>query len=413
MKRLLAGVLLWILLLSSPGFGQTSITPVTSPPMVEVSQVSSTMTWRLAAEGGQETLRGSIVFQPPHILEFQFSDQSRRDLHFQGITATYERGRVHYEYDPSHIFSVLQQLYLPLLQITEGPGEWLGEERVGGRVTSVYQQAGPLGGRYWLDQQTGVPLQGEIEDQRYLTFIQYHSGVAEIGEPSVVELAWTREGFGGMLQLVRVHESWLPQRLEVSNDAFRLELEFGLWELDNRDLNLDTVVRLHKMLQEAQSAQNRQAWDEVIAWYPEVLRIDPYYSEAYFYLAYAYGLQGDYRRAVEFYQQWLMLRPGQPLAMNNLAFTYMLMEIRLQEALELAKAAVALDPNPAFLDTLGYGYYLLGQYDQAIAYLEQALETISVELRAEVLRHLILVYEALDDEAMVRQYRRQLEEHHE
>lgn len=322
-------------------------------------------------------------------------------------------GRVEYEYQPSEIFSVLQQLYLPLLQITETQGEWQGEERVGGRLTHIYQQQGPLGGRYWLDQQTGLPLQAERDDQRYLSFVEYHTGVPEIGTPAQVELDWERDGFSGSLQLIRLFDSWLPERLEVTDESFTLELRFSEWELSNEKLDLERIQRLDDLIIRAAAAQNQERWDDVLRYYPEVLRIDPYFSQAYFYMGYAYSVREEHRKAVEFYQQWLMLHPGQPLAMNNLAYSYMSEQIRLQEALDLARAAVKAERNPAYLDTLGYGYYLVGEPEKAIPYLEEALAGISPSLRPEVLQHLIQAHEALGHTAEAQEYRRQLEEHHE
>ena len=49
--------------------------------------------------------------------------------------------------------------------------------------------------------------------------------------------------------------------------------------------------------------------------------------------------------------------------------------IHLQEAVELLLRAIAIEPqNSAFLDSLGWAYYQLGELDQAEQYLAQSME---------------------------------------
>ena len=71
--------------------------------------------------------------------------------------------------------------------------------------------------------------------------------------------------------------------------------------------------------------------------------------------------------------------------------------VHLNEAVRLAKKAVALDRRATYLDTLGYGYYLLGRYEEALIYLEEALAGVDDEHRAEVEHHLRLVQQALEE----------------
>jgi len=401
---------LMLLLLAAAAAAPAAADKVTVPPVLTVHQVETTMEWTLTAGDAEERAEGTIVFRRPYAFQFEFDEEARRDVHYRGITATYQQGRVEYAYEPSTLFSVLEELYIPLTQVLDTPGTWAGEERIDGRVAVVYEQEGPLEGRYWLDQQTGVPLQAEIGGQRYLSLIQYHSGIEEIGEPPAVELAWTRDGFEGTLYLVRSHRSWLPQRLQVDDEDFKLDLQFETWDRSQTSLDLDDIQKLYEYLEQAEDAADDGKWEAAIEAYSQVLRIDPYYTPAYLHIACGYGELGHHLRAIEHYQQWLMLEPGHPVAMNNLAYVYMLQEVRLHEAVRLAEEAVDIQRNPAFLDTLGYGYYLTGQYEKAIPYLEEALESIEDAMRPEVLRHLVKVYEALGDDEQVQHYSEKLED---
>ena len=97
-----------------------------------------------------------------------------------------------------------------------------------------------------------------------------------------------------------------------------------------------------------------------------------------------------------------MLDPGQPHMLNNLAYIYMQRRVNLAEAVRMAEQAVAASRIPAYLDTLGYGYYLLGQYDQAKEILEEALAAVdgstNPESAVEIRLHLEMVYHALEGE---------------
>ncbi|MDO8549668.1 MAG: tetratricopeptide repeat protein [Ignavibacteria bacterium] len=60
---------------------------------------------------------------------------------------------------------------------------------------------------------------------------------------------------------------------------------------------------------------------------------------------------------------------------NNYAYSLSERDIRLEEALEMAKIAIEKEPfNSSFLDTIGWVYFKLEDYEKAKEYLEKALE---------------------------------------
>jgi len=72
---------------------------------------------------------------------------------------------------------------------------------------------------------------------------------------------------------------------------------------------------------------------------------------------------------------------------NNYAYSLSERGEKLDLALEMAKLAIEKEPdNSSFLDTIGWVYYKLGNYEEAKTYLEKALE-ISGE-RPVMLDHL-------------------------
>lgn len=76
------------------------------------------------------------------------------------------------------------------------------------------------------------------------------------------------------------------------------------------------------------------------------------------------------------YAAALDLHAGQPLALNNYAYSLAQRSETLDQAREMAQRAVAQAPeNAAFLDTLGWIYFKLEQYDEAEKWVRKALDT--------------------------------------
>lgn len=116
-----------------------------------------------------------------------------------------------------------------------------------------------------------------------------------------------------------------------------------------------------------------------------------------------YSTLGDARQelerwenVVEAYEMALRLDSSNHNAMNNYAYFLSVREERLEDALELAERAISHEPeNSAYLDTIGWVHYKLGNYTQAQSYIEKAIDT--GEASPEVYEHLGDVYQALGD----------------
>ena len=78
-------------------------------------------------------------------------------------------------------------------------------------------------------------------------------------------------------------------------------------------------------------------------------------------------------RAVPMFEECLRLEPNYGDALNYLAYLWATQGVRLTEALQHAQAALAIEPgNAAYLDTLGWVYYRLERYTDALDFLQQA-----------------------------------------
>lgn len=83
-------------------------------------------------------------------------------------------------------------------------------------------------------------------------------------------------------------------------------------------------------------------------------------------------------------------------AMNNYAYNLSVRGENLERAKELALKAIEIAPeNAAYLDTVGWVYFKLGDYDRSRRFIKASIDT--GEASAEVLEHLGDVYEKLDN----------------
>ena len=73
----------------------------------------------------------------------------------------------------------------------------------------------------------------------------------------------------------------------------------------------------------------------------------------------------------------LSLYPDQPLVLNYLGYSWIDFGKNLKEAQNFIKKAILLRPNDGyFVDSLGWSYYRLGNYDKAVETLEEAVSLV-------------------------------------
>jgi tetratricopeptide (TPR) repeat protein len=85
--------------------------------------------------------------------------------------------------------------------------------------------------------------------------------------------------------------------------------------------------------------------------------------------------QKHYEQAEQLFRQVLVQDPSSSITLNYLGFMLADKGTRLPEALKMIRKAVELDPmNGAYLDSLGWAYFKMGQYELAENNLRQAVE---------------------------------------
>jgi tetratricopeptide (TPR) repeat protein len=92
-------------------------------------------------------------------------------------------------------------------------------------------------------------------------------------------------------------------------------------------------------------------------------------------LALTYDSQQEYETSDSLYGVALLLDPENHLILNNYSYSLAEREKNLEQALEMSKLAVEQQPeNGAYLDTLGWIYFRMGELDLAKKYVREAID---------------------------------------
>ncbi|MFP6747739.1 MAG: tetratricopeptide repeat protein [Alphaproteobacteria bacterium] len=171
----------------------------------------------------------------------------------------------------------------------------------------------------------------------------------------------------------------------------RIRIASNMNNLDRVD---ETVTLLRRMAAErpedtsalitvARVLRSQDRFEETIATYSEVLerirRRNDKLKKRHWVLLYERGVA--YERA----KQWasaeadflkaLELRPDEPRVLNYLGYSWIDQGINLDRARGMIEKAVSKRPNDGYVvDSLGWVFYRLGRYEEAVKHLERAVE---------------------------------------
>lgn len=118
---------------------------------------------------------------------------------------------------------------------------------------------------------------------------------------------------------------------------------------------------------------------------------------------------GDVNLSDSAYEKAISIDSTMVLALNNYAYSLVERKIELQKALKMSKMAIEKEPeNASYLDTYGWILFTLGNYEEAIVYLEKSCATGNAS--AVVFEHLGDAYrKAGNIEKAKESYRKALE----
>lgn len=115
--------------------------------------------------------------------------------------------------------------------------------------------------------------------------------------------------------------------------------------------------------------------DKAIFYLKQALEIKPDDVQLVGTLAMIYNGMQSYEISDSLYERALELKPYDPLINNNYSYAFATRKIQLERALKMVKISIAADSlNSSYLDTMGWVYFMLGNYNEAKLYLEKAIE---------------------------------------
>jgi len=123
-------------------------------------------------------------------------------------------------------------------------------------------------------------------------------------------------------------------------------------------------------------------------------------------LALVYDGMKRFGESDSLYEMALVLDPNNHLALNNYAYSLAERDTLLDRALAMSTRAVAAQPdNASYLDTIGWVFYRLGKYQQALEQVSKA--AAKGEASAVVIEHLGDIHFKLGDRAKAIEYWKQ------
>ncbi len=197
---------------------------------------------------------------------------------------------------------------------------------------------------------------------------------------------------GGMLEQLERYEDANEVYLELAKaspftSAARLRMAQNLNELDQTDEAVKMLEELaanrkddsRPLVTLADIQRRHERWEKAIAAYDGAVERIGELEPRHWQLLYTRGIAleraKDWDRAEADFLKALEFKANQPLVLNYLGYSWIEMGKNMEQALEMIKTAVAKRPHDGYItDSLGWVYYRLGRYKEAVPELERAVE---------------------------------------
>jgi tetratricopeptide (TPR) repeat protein len=115
-------------------------------------------------------------------------------------------------------------------------------------------------------------------------------------------------------------------------------------------------------------------------------------AQIYTTLAYAAWAQKKYRQAVDLYEKALNMDENNATALNGIGFILADTNMDIRRGMQYCRKAVDRNPrNPAYLDSLGWALFKIGELPEARIWLRRALDLSPKE--REIRNHMRIVVE--------------------
>ena len=142
-------------------------------------------------------------------------------------------------------------------------------------------------------------------------------------------------------------------------------------QIDNPNLKMQFDI--------ANFYKNSKNYEKAIEYYSQIIETLDDQSELRADLFYrrggSYERLGDYKKADEDLLNSLNINPDDAYVLNYLAYSWLERDYKIDQAMEMLKRAYESKSNdPYIIDSIGWAYYLIDDYNEAEKYLKRAVE---------------------------------------
>jgi tetratricopeptide (TPR) repeat protein len=194
-----------------------------------------------------------------------------------------------------------------------------------------------------------------------------------------------------------IYRMWMQAKLLETTKIFREQLartdpDFKALQEKIREVGLTpeqaaTLLDKGNAIEKGLAVFGEQKFDEAIERFTEGIRET---SDAFFYRAIAYFEKGEYFNSLEDWDQLRKLNPTDADALNGSAWILIEKSHDIDKGIKNAEKALALVPNnPNYEDTLAWGFYKKGKYQESLDLLRKAVKKSPND--EEIKRHLTKV----------------------
>lgn len=153
----------------------------------------------------------------------------------------------------------------------------------------------------------------------------------------------------------------------------------------------------------AQIMTREEHFDEAVDLLNEGLRESPNDTTLLYQLGITHDAGGQFDLTVKDLEKLLQIDPNHAEALNYLGYSWADRDMNLNQALDLIERALRIRPDAAYIiDSLGWVYYRMGNYEEALKHLLRAAEKMSED--PTVLDHVGDTYEKLGQKDLAVQY---------
>ncbi len=189
-------------------------------------------------------------------------------------------------------------------------------------------------------------------------------------------------------------QKYFQRLLKITSEPSKKIISMAYYFISNNDseialeyLNQDTTENWDKYHCLGLTYQMRNDTIKAISSFKKAVEIDSSQPESWLSLGILYSFTNEIEKSDLSYIKALSLDPDNPLANNNYAYSLSERGKNLPQALSMSEHSLKFDSlNSSYLDTYGWILYKMGKYENALKFMNKAVEYS--EESAEVHEHL-------------------------